>query len=163
VPDGPERTRRNFDSLSGSHLSDGFVHLGLLEVEREMHILACNPRKIAVGGRTDVRLVERELLAVFQQKCLHISIRPNLKLGRAGGHDDRPAVLHIHLMVEGWVGAGLAAAVGCVDVCGALGDFEQADNRSVRTTVVSMKPTRAIPYLRAIMNGSPWVSSFYCP
>ena len=72
------------------------MDLGLLEVERKMHILAVQPHKIAVGGSAHIGLVQRQFLAVLEQRRLDVAIRPHLELSRARGQHDWPAILHIH-------------------------------------------------------------------
>ncbi len=96
-PRKPERTRRNLHPLPQSHLPDRFVHLRLLEVEREMHIFAPDPNIIAVGGSADNRLVQRQLPPIFEQKRLHITFGRHLKLRRARRQHHRSACLHVHL------------------------------------------------------------------
>ena len=92
------RLRRNFHTLAPAQLAGAVLNLGRAEVQSELNRLAVLHQNVAAAR---ARLVQRELLIALEQRCLNVSRRQYLELGRTRGQDNRPARLHFHFDLRG--------------------------------------------------------------
>ena len=98
-PRRSQRMRRNLHPLPPPQLSRRLQNLRRPKVRHELQICPLVNNVVTARRRSHARLVERQTLAVFQQRRLQKSRSQNLKLRLAGRHHNRAAAPHLHLNI----------------------------------------------------------------